>query len=70
MQKTGWWRKALKSILPSQFVQIIKNKVQRANISSLHQNQLILISKMRFLINFFAEDIKTLEQSINRRMNW
>lgn len=70
MQKTGWWRKALKSILPSQFVQIIKNKLQRANISSFTPESIDTHQQNEIFNKFFAEDIKTLEQSINRRMNW
>ena len=70
MQKTGWWRKALKSLLPRQSVQILKNKVQRANISSFTPEKLTTHQKKEIFNKFFAEDLKILEQSINRKMNW
>ena len=70
MQKTGWWRKALKMLLPSQLIQIVKNKIQRANISSFTPKPFPLDKRKEIFDKYFSGDVITFEHTINREMNW
>ena len=70
MQKTGWWRTILKIILPSQIRQIMKNRIQRANISSFTPEPIQEEERKRIFLNYFSDDIKMLEKLLNKKMNW
>ena len=71
MKKRGWWRKVIKFMVPSmQLRQIIRNKIQRINITEFKAQQLDSEVKSDVLAKYFKEDISNLERIINKKMNW
>jgi hypothetical protein len=71
MKKKGWWRVFLKWIIPSLKIrQIIKNKLQRLNITRFTPKSLNQAVKEKMYADYFAEDVSKLEQLIDRKMNW
>ena len=71
MKKKGWWRVLLKWMIPSLKIrQIIKNKLQRLNISKFTPKSLNQAVKEKMYADYFAEDVSKLEQLIDRKMNW
>ena len=71
MKKTGFWRTIIKKMIPSLKVrQIIKNRVQRANISSFTAKELTAVVKKEIYNTYFADQIVLLEQLLNKKMNW
>ena len=71
MKKRGWWRKVIKFMVPSmQLRQIIRNKIQRINITEFKAQQLNSEVKSDVLAKYFKEDISNLERIINKKMNW
>lgn len=70
MQKKGWWRKLLKKSLPAQFRQILKNKIQRANISSFSPEPLDKEWRKIIFDKYFAEDVAQLEKIIGKNQLW
>ena len=71
LQKTGWWRRAIKYLIPSLKVrQIIKNKIQRASISPFIPKILTIDERKKIYKLYFSEENKNLELLISRKMNW
>ena len=71
MKKRGWWRKVIKFMIPSmQLRQIIRNRIQRINITEFNPHQLSREVKFDILEKYFREDISNLERIINKKMNW
>ena len=71
MKKTGWWRRVLKSIIPSLKIrQIIKNRIQRANIRTFKPVELEVAFRKELYNKFYAKNVKNLEELIERKMNW
>jgi len=71
MKKTGWWRVVIKNIIPSLKIrQIIKNKIQRANISTFTPPKLTEQEKKELFNNYFKKDVENLELLLNQKMNW
>ena len=57
-------------LLPSQLIQIVKNKIQRANISSFTPKPFPLDKRKEIFDKYFSGDVITFEHTINREMNW
>ena len=71
MRKRGWWRILLKKMIPSLKIrQIIKNRIQRANISAFTPEKLSIIQRKMMYDNYFKEDIIAIEEVIDRKMYW
>jgi len=71
MKKRGWWRKVIKFMVPSmQLRQIIKNRIQRINITEFKAEQLSSEVRSNLLEKYFRKDISNLERIINKKMNW
>ena len=71
MKKTGWWRVLIKRMIPSLKIrQIIKNRIQRANITTFTPSKLSSLEKKELFNLFFKDDVDKLELLLNKRMNW
>jgi hypothetical protein len=71
LKKTGLWRSIIKVLIPSlKFRQIIKNRIQRASISSFTPELLDTSLREEIYQLYFTEEINRLEQLLNRKMNW
>ena len=71
MKKRGWWRILLKKMVPSLKIrQIIKNRIQRANISTFTPEKLSVIQRKIMYDTYFKEDIADIEDIIGRKMYW
>jgi hypothetical protein len=71
MKKTGWWRVLIKRMIPSLKIrQIIKNRIQRANITTFTPSKLSSLEKTELFNLFFKDDVGKLELLLNKRMNW
>ena len=71
MQKTGWWRQIIKYIFPSLKIrQIIKNRIQRLNITPFTPPKLSDEERKNKINHYFCKDIKTVEGLLGREMNW
>ena len=71
MKKTGCWRVLIKRIIPSLKIrQIIKNRIQRANITTFTPSKLSSLEKKELFNLFFKDDVGKLELLLNKRMNW
>ena len=71
MQKTGWWRQIIKKIFPSLKIrQIIKNRIQRLNITTFTPPKLSNEERKNILNDYFCKDIETIEGLLGRKMNW
>ena len=71
MKKTGWWRVIIKNMIPSLKVrQIIKNRIQRANISTFTPSKLLEQERNEIFNTYFKKDVESLELLLNKKMNW
>jgi len=71
MKKRGWWRKILKFLVPSiQLRQIIRNKIQRANIEEFKADKLSKKLKEEIFNKYFKEDILKFEKLTNKKTNY
>ena len=71
MKKTGWWRVLIKRMIPSLKIrQIIKNRIQRANITTFTPSKLSSLEKRELFNLFFKDDVGELELLLNKRMDW
>jgi len=71
MKKKGWWRKVLKLLVPSiQLRQIIKNRIQRANIKEYKKEELPKELKSRLYNTYFKENMRKFEQLTNKKLTW
>ena len=71
LQKKGWWRSIIKVLIPSlKYRQIIKNRIQSASISSFTPQPLNITQRDEIYQLYFAEEIRKLEQLLNRKINW
>tara|TARA_B110000908_G_scaffold170891_1_gene231829 strand:+ start:1366 stop:2244 length:879 start_codon:yes stop_codon:yes gene_type:complete len=71
MKKTGWWRLLIKNMIPSLKIrQIIKNRIQRANITAFNPEKLSDNNKKEIFNLYFKEDVENLELLLNQKMNW
>ena len=71
MNKRGWWRDVIKFMIPSvQLRQIIRNRIQRINITEFKAQQLSQEVKSNLLEKYFRKDISDLEKILNKKMNW
>ena len=71
MKKRGWWRKVIKFMVPSmQLRQVIRNRIQRINITEFKAEQLSSEVRSNLLEKYFRKDISNLERIINKKMNW
>ena len=71
MKKKGWWRKVLKFLIPSvQLRQIIRNRIQRANIKEYKTEELPEKLKYKLYNTYFKEDIIKFEKLTNKKLNW
>jgi hypothetical protein len=71
LKKTGLWRSIIKVLIPSlKFRQIIKNRIQRASISSFTPEPLDTALREEIYQLYFTDEINRLEQLLNRKMNW
>ena len=71
MKKTGWWRTLIKQIIPSLKIrQIMKNRIQRANISAFNQPQISQVERQNIYNSYFKQDVHNLEELLKRKMYW
>ena len=71
MKKRGWWRKVLKFLIPSvQVRQIIKNRIQRANIKEYKIEELSEELKSKLYNTYFKENMRKFEQLTNKTLTW
>ena len=71
MKQKGWWRKVLKFTIPSvQLRQIIRNKIQIANIKEYKTEELPEKLKSKLYNTYFKEDIIKFEKLTNKKLNW
>ena len=70
IKRGGWWRVLLKKMIPSLKIrQIIKNRVQRLNISVFSPPQLSHLDRKKIYNLYFRHDIRNLEGILNRDMS-
>ena len=70
MKKTGWWRVFIKRIIPSLKIrQIIRNNIQRANISISTPPRLGQLERQRVYNSYFRDDIHNLEEILDRDLS-
>jgi len=71
MNKYGWWRSLLKFLVPSiQLRQIIRSKIQRANIVEFKSDKLSNTLRISLYNLYFKENISRFEDKINKKLNW
>lgn len=71
MKTRGWWRKILKFLVPSiQLRQIIRNKIQRANIIEIKVEKLSEDLKKEIYRNYFSEQIESFSKISNKKISW
>ena len=71
MNKKGWWRKIAKSLLPSiQLRQIIRNRIQRANIKEYEVKPLSKELKVKLYNIYFKENMKKFQCITNKNLIW
>ena len=71
MKKTGWWRRFLKKMIPSiKIRQIIKNRIQMANISAFNPPQISQVERQNIYNSYFKQDVHNLEELLKRKMYW
>jgi hypothetical protein len=71
MKKRGWWRKVLKLLVPSvQLRQIIRNRIQRANIREYKTEELPEELKSKLYNTYFKENMRKFEQLTNKTLTW
>ena len=71
MKKRGWWRNILKFLVPSiQLRQIIRNKIQRANIIEIKVDKLSDELKREIYRNYFSEQIDSFSKTSNKKISW
>lgn len=71
MKKTGWWRRFLKKMIPSLKIrQIIKNRIQMANISAFNPPQISQVERQNIYNSYFKQDVHNLEELLKRKMYW
>jgi hypothetical protein len=71
MKKRGWWRKILKFLVPSiQLRQIIRNKIQRANIIEIKVEKLSDELKREIYRNYFSVQIDSFSKTSNKKISW
>ena len=71
MKKRGWWRKILKFLVPSiQLRQIIRNKIQRANIIEIKVDKLSDELKREIYRNYFSAQIDSFSKTSNKKISW
>ena len=71
IRKKGWWKKVLKFMIPYiQIRQIIRNKVQRANLKEFQQEKLSEKLKTDLYNEYFKEDIIKFEKLTNKKLSW
>jgi len=71
MKKRGWWRKILKFLVPSiQLRQIIRNKIQRANIIEIKVDKLSDELKREIYRSYFSEQIDSFSKTSNKKISW
>ena len=70
IKRGGWWRVLLKKMIPSLKIrQIIKNRVQRLNISVFSPPKLSHLDRKKIYNLYFRHDIRNLEGILNRDMS-
>ena len=70
MKKTGWWRTLIKQIIPSLKIrQIMKNRIQRANISAFNPPKISQKERRNIYNSYFKDDIHNLEGLLNRDLS-
>ena len=71
MKASGWWRVLLKIIIPSlKQRQIIKNRIQRINITKFTPDVLQEDLKKEIFCKYFAKDTQKIEDILKREMSW
>ena len=71
MKSNGLWRVLIKRMIPSlKFRQILKNRIQRANIIKFKPEELPHSLKKEIYDMYFADQIVLLEELLDRKMNW
>ena len=72
MKQTGWWRTVLKKMIPSiKIRQIIRNRIQRANISVFNPPKITQVQRHNIYNSYFRNDIDNLEIILDRDFsNW
>ena len=71
MNKKGWWRKALKFLVPSmQLRQIIRNKIQRANIKEYEVQPLSKELKVKLYNIYFKENMEKFQRITKKKLIW
>ena len=66
IKRGGWWRDLFKSLIPSLKIrQIIKNRIQRANISEFNPPQFSKQERIRIFNLYFKNDVTRLQTSLN-----
>ena len=71
MKNRGLWKRVLKFLVPSiQLRQIIRNKIQRANISSFTPERLDDKFKIELFDRYFKEDIINFEKISKKKLSW
>ena len=70
MKKSGWWRVFIKRVIPSLKIrQIIRNNIQRANISTSTPPRLGQLERQRVYNSYFRDDIHNLEEILDRDLS-
>ena len=71
MKKTGWMREVIRNMISSLKIrQIIKNRIQRANLRADTPNKLSEKEKQQIYNTYFKSEVQELEKLLNKRMYW
>lgn len=71
MKKKGWWRSILKFMISSvQLRQIIRNRIQRANIKEFKAEKITLELRSELYNKYFKSSVVKFENLSNKKMNW
>ena len=70
IKRGGWWRDLFRILIPSLKIrQIIKNRIQRANISEFNPPELTKQERIRIFNLYFKNDVIRLQTSLNMKFS-
>ena len=71
MKKTGWMRRIIRNMIPSlRTRQILKNRIQTANLRTYNTVKLSKKEKQQIYNTYFKSEVQELENLLNKKMYW
>ena len=71
MKKTSWMRRIIRNMIPSlKTRQILKNRIQTANLRTYNTVKLSKKEKQQIYNTYFKSEVQELENLLNKKMYW